>query len=99
MVLNCMDFFFLSQCFVEFLKQLFTNGRFKRTKLRVSFNFPPVDLVDVVNIRTSLGGWDWMPLRRLCSMIFDLVIEEIDSVFMVGFTLKKKNLWGSEQGG
>lgn len=61
--------FLLSQSFMEFLKELFINRRLRRTQLILSFIFPLVDLAEIISVRTSLGGWDRMPLRRLCSMI------------------------------
>jgi len=55
--------------FVRFLKDLFINQRFEQTKRRLRFILLLADLAAIVNVRTSLGGWDRMLVRRLCSMI------------------------------
>lgn len=52
--------FFLSQCLVEFLKELFLNGRHRRTELKVSFILLLADLAEIFDVRISLGSWDQM---------------------------------------
>lgn len=75
-----MDIFFpLSQCFVEFLKELFINRRLKRTELVVSFIFPLADLAEM-----SVLGPD--ASEKTLQHDFNLVIEEADYIFMVGYT-------------
>ena len=61
------------------------NGRFKSTKLGVSFILPLADLAEIVNAGhlQEAGIASKKALQH--------VIEEVDSVFMVAFILKKEN--------
>lgn len=82
MVLNSMDFFFpFLNVFFEFLKELFINRRLRGTELVLSFIFPLADLAEM-----SVLGPD--ASEKTLQHDFNLVIEEADYIFMVGYTLK-----------
>lgn len=43
--------FFLSQCFMEFLNELFINRCFRRPLLELSFTLPLVDVAEIISVR------------------------------------------------